>query len=242
MVLGAAGRELLFACGSGLAWPTSWLHVRGRQRYSCTAASWVCLQTELPRGALPGAGPTRRLERSSTSSRSTLEAGNKALLESTLTTLGNFLVRSNSQSSVVKLEGYAMTLSAFVWNLPDAGETLLLRAGTGWHVQLGDVRSAADNDCTSSPRGSEAEFLRTFQRSLCTLFQAKPRPHLPALCGGCPVYLFAPGYLVDPVGAPAFDRLNPDPNHIPDLNFRVGHLVLGPALDVAQSNPISGSE
>ena len=26
------------------------------------------------------------------------------------------------------------------------------------------------------------------------------------------------------------------PNHIPDLDFRAGHLVLGPALDVAQSN------
>ena len=51
-----------------------------------------------------------------------------------------------------------------------------------------------------------------------------------------PVYLFAPGYLVDPVGATAFDRLNPDPNHIPDLDFRAGHLALGPAPDVAQSN------
>ena len=36
-------------------------------------------------------------------------------------------------------------------------------------------------------------------------------------------------------GTPAFDRLNPDPNHIPDLDFRAGHLVFGPALDVAQS-------
>ena len=66
--------------------------------------------------------------------------------------------------------------------------------------------------------------------------QAKPRPHLPALGGDNPVYFFASGYLVDPVGAPAFDRLNPDPNHIPDLDFRAGHLVLGPAFDVAQSN------
>ena len=48
------------------------------------------------------------------------------LLEPTLTTLGNFLVRSNSQSSVAlasftvggfQLEGYAMTLSAFAWNI-----------------------------------------------------------------------------------------------------------------------------
>ena len=58
----------------------------------------------------------------------------------------------------------------------------------------------------------------------------------PALGGDYPVYLFAPGYLVDHVGAPAFDRLNPDPNHIPNLDFRAGHLVLGPAPDVAQSN------
>ena len=45
---------------------------------------------------------------------------------SLLTTLGNFLVRSNSQSSMAsasftvggfQLEGYAMTLSAFVWNI-----------------------------------------------------------------------------------------------------------------------------
>ena len=71
--------------------------------------------------------------------------------------------------------------------------------------------------------------------------QAKPRPHLPALGGDNPVYLFAPGYLVGPVGAPAFDRLNPDPNHIPDLDFRAGgevrrHLrgsVL-PSVDLAQ--------
>ena len=60
-----------------------------------------------------------------------------------------------------------------------------------------------------------------------------PRPHLPALGGDNPVYFFAPGNLVGPVGAPAFDRLNPDPNHIPDLDFRAGHLVLGPAFDVA---------
>ena len=31
-------------------------------------------------------------------------------------------------------------------------------------------------------------------------------------------------------------RPNSDPNHVPDLGFRAGHLVLGPALDVAQSN------
>ena len=53
--------------------------------------------------------------------------------------------------------------------------------------------------------------------------QAKPRPHLPALGGDNPVYLFAPGYLVDLLLSIGLD-------------FRVGHLVLGPAFDVAQSN------
>ena len=92
-------------------------------------------------------------------------------------------------------------------------------------------------DCTSNPLGSGAEFSDTPVRHLFRPpLQAKPCPHLPALGGDYPVYLFAPGYLVDPVGAPAFHRLNPDPNHIPDLDFRAGHLVLGPAPDVAQSN------
>ena len=53
----------------------------------------------------------------------TLATLGEVLLEPTLTTLGNFLARSNSQSSVAsasftvggfQLEGYAMTLSAFV--------------------------------------------------------------------------------------------------------------------------------
>ena len=41
------------------------------------------------------------------------------LLEPTLTTLGNFLVRSNSSvaSASFTVEGYAMTLSAFAWNI-----------------------------------------------------------------------------------------------------------------------------
>ena len=56
----------------------------------------------------------------------TLATLGEVLLEPTLTTLGNFLVRSNSHSSVVsasfavagfQLEGYAMTLSAFAWNI-----------------------------------------------------------------------------------------------------------------------------
>ena len=75
----------------------------------------------------------------------TLATLGEVLLEPTLTTLGNFLVRSNSQSSVAsasfavggfQLEGYAMTLSAF------AGEALLLRlpVPAGHGLQLGDVR------------------------------------------------------------------------------------------------------
>ena len=85
----------------------------------------------------------------------TLATLGEVLLELTLTTLGNFLVRSNSQSSVALvsftvggfvLEGYAMTLSAFAWNIvrlhADAGETLLLRlpVPAGHGLQLGDVR------------------------------------------------------------------------------------------------------
>ena len=82
----------------------------------------------------------------------TLATLGEVLLEPTLTTLGNFLVRSNSQSSVAsasftvggfQLEGYAMTLSAFAWNIvADAGETLLLRlpVPAGHGLQLGDVR------------------------------------------------------------------------------------------------------
>ena len=63
----------------------------------------------------------------------------EVLLEPTLTTSGNFLVRSNSQRFQLQLEGYAMTLSAFAWN---AGETLLLRlpVPAGHGLQLGDVR------------------------------------------------------------------------------------------------------
>ena len=79
------------------------------------------------------------------------------LLEPTLTTLGNFLVRSNSQSSVAsasftvggfQLEGYAMTLSAFAWNILTPGR----RYSFGCRYRLGTASnlvmyvSAADND------------------------------------------------------------------------------------------------
>ena len=84
------------------------------------------------------------------------------LLEPTLTTLGNFLVRSNSQSSVAsasfavggfQLEGYAMTLSTFVWNIVRT-YTLMLgrRYSFGCRYRLGTASnlvmyvSAADND------------------------------------------------------------------------------------------------
>ena len=73
-------------------------------------------------------------------------------------------------------------------------------------------------DCTSSPRGLGAELFGDFSEIpahhlLRPPLQAKPRPHLPSR-RRLPGILFAPGHLVDPVGAPAFDR--PDPN----LDFR----------------------
>ena len=81
----------------------------------------------------------------------TLATLGEVLLEPTLTTLGNFLVRSNSQSSVAsasfavggfQLEGYAMTLEHRAHLHADAGETLLLRlpVPAGHGLQLGDVR------------------------------------------------------------------------------------------------------
>ena len=79
----------------------------------------------------------------------TLATLGEVLLEPTLTTLGNFLVRSNSQS----LEGYAMTLSAFAWNIV---RTYTLtpgrRSSFGCRYRLGTASnlvmyvSAADND------------------------------------------------------------------------------------------------
>ena len=92
----------------------------------------------------------------------TLATLGEVLLEPTLTTLGNFLVRSNSQSSVAsasftvggfQLEGYAMTLSAFAWNIV---RTYTLAPGRrysfGCRYRLGTASnlvmyvSAADND------------------------------------------------------------------------------------------------
>ena len=70
----------------------------------------------------------------------TLATLGEVLLEPTLTTLGNFLVRSNSQSSVAsasftvggfQLEGYAMTLSAFTGALTGATLTITGAASAG---------------------------------------------------------------------------------------------------------------
>ena len=92
----------------------------------------------------------------------TLATLGEVLLEPTLTTLGKLLVRSNSQSSVAsasfavggpQLEGYAMTLSAFAWNIV---RTYTLTPGRrysfGCRYRLGTASnlvmyvSAADND------------------------------------------------------------------------------------------------
>ena len=86
----------------------------------------------------------------------TLATLGEVLLEPTLTTLGNFLVRSNSPSFTVggfQLEGYAMTLSAFAWNIV---RTYTLTPGRrysfGCRYRLGTASnlvmyvSAADND------------------------------------------------------------------------------------------------
>ena len=80
----------------------------------------------------------------------------------TRTTLGNFLVRSNSQSSVAlasftvggfQLEGYAMTLSAFAWNIvrtytltPQRRYFFGCRCRLGTASNLVMYVSAADND------------------------------------------------------------------------------------------------
>ena len=92
----------------------------------------------------------------------TLATLGEVLLERTLTTLGNFLVRSNSQSSVAsasfavggfQLEGYAMTLSAFAWNIvrtytltPGRRYSFACRYRLGTASNLVMYVSAADND------------------------------------------------------------------------------------------------
>ena len=92
------------------------------------------------------------------------------LLEPTLTTLGNFLVRSNSQTSVAsasftvggfQLEGYAMTLSAFAWNIVRT-YTLTRRYRLGTASNLVMYVSAADNDYV----GVTGTFLGTASQSV----------------------------------------------------------------------------
>ena len=90
----------------------------------------------------------------------TLATLGEVLLEPTLTTLGNFLVRSNSSVASAsftvggfQLEGYAMTLSAFAWSIV---RTYTLTPGRrysfGCRYRLGTASnlvmyvSAADND------------------------------------------------------------------------------------------------
>ena len=85
----------------------------------------------------------------------TLATLGEVLLEPTLTTLGNFLVRSSASFTAggFQLEGYAMTLSAFTWNIV---RTYTLTPGKrysfGCRYRLGTASnlvmyvSAADND------------------------------------------------------------------------------------------------
>ena len=97
----------------------------------------------------------------------TLATLGEVLLEPTLTTLGNFLVRSNSQSSVAsasftvegfQLEGYAMTLRLehCAHLHPGAGETLLFRlpVPAGHGLQPGDNVSAPRTTTWASPAPS----------------------------------------------------------------------------------------
>ena len=117
----------------------------------------------------------------------TLATLGEVLLEPTLTTLGNFLVRSNSQSSITsasftvggfQLEGYAMTLSAFAWNIV---RTYTLTPGRrysfGCRYRLGTASnlvmyvSAADNDYV----GVTGTFLGTPSAALRGLRRLDPR-------------------------------------------------------------------
>ena len=98
----------------------------------------------------------------------TLATLGEVLLEPTLTTLGNFLVRSNSQSCVAsasfavggfQLEGYAMTLSAFAWNIVRTytltpGRRFRLPVPAGHGLQLGDVRQRGRQRLRAFLRGA----------------------------------------------------------------------------------------
>ena len=121
----------------------------------------------------------------------TLATLGKVLLEPTLTTLGDFLVRSNSQSSVAlasftaggfQLEGYAMTLSAFAWNIV---RTYWRRYSFGCRYRLGTASnlvmyvSAADNDyvgVTGTFLGTPSQGSSRRARWTCTACRSGPAP------------------------------------------------------------------
>ena len=133
------------------------------------------------RGALPGAGFL-----DGGADDVTLATLGEVLLEPTLTTLGNFLVRSNSQSSMVggfQLEGYAVTLSAFAWNIV---RTYTLTPGRrysfGCRYRLGTASnlvmyvSAADNNYVG--------VTGTFLGSHCCRLHAPPPARAAPPCPG----------------------------------------------------------
>ena len=150
------GRELLFACRYRLGTASNF--VRGRRLRP------IVQQLRGRRGRLEhgqDVDPGREFLDGGADD-VTLATLGEVLLEPTLTTLGNFLVRSNSQSSVAsasftvggfQLEGCAMTLSAFAWNIV---RTYTLTPGRrysfGCRYRLGTASnlvryvSAADND------------------------------------------------------------------------------------------------
>ena len=105
----------------------------------------------------------------------TLATLGEVLLEPTLTTLGNFLVRSNSQSSVAsasftvggfQLEGYAMTLSAFAWNIVRTYTLTPGRRYSFWgtrHALAGRLEHGAPGLLGAAGRNREAA-LRSLRR------------------------------------------------------------------------------
>ena len=136
-------RQERWTCTASRSWTQPWRPATRRD----TAASALLLKHEFLDGGADNV---------------TLAILGEVLLEPTLTTLGNFLVHSNSQSSVAsasfavggfQLEGYAMTLSAFAWNIV---RTYTLTPGRrysfGCRYRLGTASnlvmyvSAADND------------------------------------------------------------------------------------------------
>ena len=105
---------------------------------------------------------------------------------------------------------------------------------------LGPLCSLRWRDCTSNSRGLGAEFSGTFRRSLRTTFSGHPSNPLST---ETTLYTFSLQAISLTVGAPAFNRLDPNPNYVPDLDFRAGHLVLGPRSMLRRAiSAISGLE